>query len=235
MNAKGETLRPSSAWEALPLRSSLGSSAWKPWEEPKKPGPSCWPTSCPPGLVLQCKLWWQAGSERTQPLPGVLAHWAWRHGRCGHRLAQRVVPWCPSLRWRGRSVPPLEASRRMNVRISPPYSHLRLALASPTAPLTTSPTVLSLSDALPAPLDSPPTPQTSAPWALRSLSTGSCASTSTASAASVSASMNIGCQMCRRRGRRHPGSISLRSLQRNDDFLSTCGYANSFSMRDHLA
>ena len=33
MNAKGETLRPSSAWEALPLRSSLGSPAWKPWEK----------------------------------------------------------------------------------------------------------------------------------------------------------------------------------------------------------
>ena len=40
MNAKGETLRPSSVWEALPSRSSLGSSAWKPWEQAQElPGP----------------------------------------------------------------------------------------------------------------------------------------------------------------------------------------------------
>ena len=39
MNAKGETLRPSSAWEALPLRSSLGLFAWKPWEDTQETGP----------------------------------------------------------------------------------------------------------------------------------------------------------------------------------------------------
>ena len=39
MNAKMETLRPSSAWEALPLRSSLGSPAWKPWEKTQETRP----------------------------------------------------------------------------------------------------------------------------------------------------------------------------------------------------
>ena len=62
MNAKGETLRPSSAWEALSLRSSLGLSAWKPWEETQETRPLLLAdeaTSCPPqgcGGISRCIL-----------------------------------------------------------------------------------------------------------------------------------------------------------------------------------
>ena len=79
MNAKGETLRPSPAWEALLPGSSLGSAAWKPWEEAQElPGPVCWPTSCHGATVLPVH---HGVSERTRAPPGALAHWAWRHGQ----------------------------------------------------------------------------------------------------------------------------------------------------------
>ena len=82
MNAKGETLRPSSAWEALPLRSSLGLSAWKPWEDTQETGPHLLADKLSLARVLRCvQPEPLCVRERPHSPPGALAHLAWRHGQ----------------------------------------------------------------------------------------------------------------------------------------------------------
>ena len=104
MNAKGGTLRPSPAWEALLPGSSLGSGCMENLGgDPRTARPLLLADELSPAMVLRCKPVHHGVSERTRVPPRSACALGLAPRTTRVKQSRRVVSWCPSLRWRGES------------------------------------------------------------------------------------------------------------------------------------